>query len=116
MMTKKKLELEQSAQQQWVTRNAAADPIVNRLLEREFLLPGEAIDLEAWELARILNFARAEVPWYGAQEEWSKLPVGKRALGREVLLDLPVLSKFDVQSHFDDLVPRSFPRGHEPCK
>ena len=113
-MTKTNLELEQSAQQKWVTRDTAVDPIVNRLLEREFLLPGEAIDLEAWELARILNFARTEVPWYGAQEEWSKLPVGRRALGREVLLELPVLSKLDVQSHFDDLVPRRYPRGHEP--
>ena len=114
MMTKTKLELEQSAQHKWVARDAAVDPIASRLLEREFLLPGEAMDLEARELARILNFARTEVPWYGAREEWSKLPAGRKALGREVLLELPVLSKLDVQNHFDDLVPRRYPRGHEP--
>ena len=116
MITSNIIEREQSAQRQWVTQDPAVDPIANRLLEREFLLPGQAIDLETWELARILNFARTEVPWYVAQQEWSKLPVGKKALGREVLLELPVLSKFDVQNHFDDLVPRSYPRGHEPFK
>jgi phenylacetate-coenzyme A ligase PaaK-like adenylate-forming protein len=89
--------------------------VANRLLEREFLLPKIASDVEAQELARILNFARIEVPWYSALEEWSKLPVGKRELGREVLLGLPVLSNFDVQDHFDDLVVRHFPKGHQPC-
>jgi phenylacetate-CoA ligase len=115
MATKNKLELEQCAQQEWVAHNAAAiNPVVDRLLEREFLLPKIAGYLEEQELARILNFARDEVPWYGTQEAWSKLPVGKRVLGREVLLDLPVTSKFDVQNHNDDLLARRFPKGHEP--
>ncbi len=114
-MTKNKLELEHCAQQEWVARNASViDPMVNRLIEREFLLPMIANNLEEQELARLLNFARTEVPWYRAQEEWSKLPAGKKQLGREVLLELPVLSKFDVQSHFDDLLARRYPRGHEP--
>lgn len=116
MVTKNNLELERIAQRQWVAHNAAEiDPVVNRLLEREFLASRVAYDLETQELAQILNFARTEVPWYRAQEEWSKLPVGKKALGREVLLGLPVLSKLDVQSHFNDLMARRVPTGFETC-
>ena len=115
-MTKgSRLEQEKIAQQEWVAHNAAAtEPVVDRLLEREFLPPGAALDTEAWELARMLNFARSEVPWYRAQEEWLRLPVGRVAIGREFLPELPVLTKFDVQSHVGDLVPRRYPKDHGP--
>ncbi|NNL96230.1 MAG: hypothetical protein HKO64_11465, partial [Xanthomonadales bacterium] len=87
--------------------------MARKLLEREFLLPGAALDLEARELARILNFSRSEVSWYAQQEAFLALPAGQSSVGREALVDLPVLSKFDVQAHFDDLIPRRVPRGHE---
>lgn len=111
------LELERRAQQAWVTRDASlTDPVVNRLLEREFLPPGQVLDLEARELGFVLNFARKEVPYYRKQEQWQKLPTGKSALGREYLLELPVLSKFDVQENFDSLRAERTPPGHEPFK
>jgi len=115
MATLNKLELERLAQQEWVAHNAAViDPIVNRLIEREFLAPKKARKLENQELARVLQFARNEVPWYRAQQQWPKAPVGKRALVNKALQNLPVLNKFDVQEHFDDLRPRRTPPGHQP--
>ncbi|NNE05814.1 MAG: phenylacetate--CoA ligase family protein [Xanthomonadales bacterium] len=107
------LELEREAQRQWIAQHPTVEPMARKLLEREFLLPGAALDLEARELARILNFSRSEVSWYAQQEAFLALPAGQSSVGREALVDLPVLSKFDVQAHFDDLIPRRVPRGHE---
>lgn len=116
MTSANNIELEYCAQQEWVAHNPARiEPIINRLIEREFLAPKEAHDLENQELTKVLNFARSEVPWYQTQKQWSKLPRGKMDLGREALLDLPVLSKFEVQENFNDLLAMRVPTGFKPC-
>lgn len=113
MTRRNPLELEREAQKQWVATRPTVEPMANRLLEREFLLPGAALDLEGRELARLLNFARDQVRWYRQQEAFSKLPGNMPVMAREWLTGLPVLTKFDVQEHYHELLPERVPAGHK---
>jgi phenylacetate-CoA ligase len=103
-------EEERRAQSAWRLRRPEVAPVIERLIDREFLTPEEGLSLERRDLGRILAFARSEVPYYRRQSELAGLDLSG-PVDREALLSLPVLTKNDVQDHTDDLRAERLPAG-----
>ena len=109
------LEREREEQTRWRPLNPGrVEKAVDRLIEREFLLPTVARDLENRELANILDYARQAIPFYASQKVFQKFGRIASSVPRERLLDLPVLTKQQLIEHHDRLQPRQAPKGHEP--
>ena len=103
---------EREAQKAWHLKRPAAAPFIERMLDREFMDPEAACELETRELTRILRYTRSEVPYYRSQNTWSELePTG--LISREVLSHLPIIGKRDVQDRVEDLKAEHLPEGHK---
>ena len=107
-----RLDEEREAQKLWRLKRPAAATLIDKMLRREFLEPVAARELEASELTRILRFARSEVPYYRSDEAWSGLTLDV-PVGRDVLAELPIIGKHDVQDRVEDLKAERLPRGQK---
>ncbi len=107
-----RLDEEREAQKLWRLKRPAAESVIEKMLQREFLEPVAARDLEARELTRILRFARREVPYYRSHDAWSGLALDV-AVDRDVLAELPIIGKHDVQDRVEDLKAERLPQGQE---
>jgi phenylacetate-CoA ligase len=85
----------------------------DQLVENEFLPPEEAAVLRATQLVDLLRFAAAQVPYYRENLRDLGRPEDLAAPGG--LERIPVLSRSDVQSHFDRLQAQALPDGHHPA-
>jgi phenylacetate-CoA ligase len=109
-----RLEEERVAQKAWALKQPGVAPVIEALLNREFLEPQSASDAEAQELQRIIAFARAEVPWYRDSEPWRACELNG-PVGRETLAALPVLGKTHLREHREALRAQRLPRGERFC-
>jgi phenylacetate-CoA ligase len=105
-----RLEEERLAQKAWIPRQPALAQVIDNLLCREFLEQQTACDLEARELARIIAFAKAEVPHYRNSEEWRASRIDS-VVSREALAGLPVLTKTQLREDFAALQAQRLPQG-----
>ncbi len=109
-----RLEEERIAQQSWVLKQPSNAPVIDALLRREFLAPQAALDSEALELQRIIEFARSEVPWYRDSEAW-RAPRIEGPVTRETLATLPVLDKARLREDFVSFKAVRLPKGERFC-
>ncbi len=107
-----RLDEEREAQKLWRLKRPASEPVIDKILRREFLEPGAANELEGRELQRILRFARNEVPFYRTHGGWSGIALDA-PIRREVLAQLPIIDKHDVQDGVQDLKAERLPRGQK---
>jgi phenylacetate-CoA ligase len=95
-----RLQEEREAQRAWVLKNPAFAPFIDALLQREFLEPQSASDIEAVELQRIIAFAKSQVPFYREDEGWRQFRADQ-PVDRQTLASLPVIGKTQLRENFD---------------
>jgi len=106
------LAMEQAEQRRWRLRpSRAAVRWFDAMVVGEFLPAEDQLARQGAALARLARFAAAHVPFY--RDLFQRLKLAPDSLRRpEALRALPVLTKRDVQEHFDRLRAPLLPRGH----
>lgn len=105
------LATETAAQRRWRRLPAAVRVAAyDAQLVNEFTAPEEWAGRQARALARVLRWATAHVPYY-RERLAEHCPAPGEPASLEGLAALPVLTKLDVQTDFEALVPAALPRG-----
>jgi len=114
MSLEEKLELERAEQARWrPLQPERINPLTEKLLCAEFSSPALARATESRNLSSTLTFARQQVPLYREDERWRAASFDDGKSSAELLAQLPVLDKHQLQESFDQLRAERTPKGCE---
>ena len=84
----------------------------DELIDSEFIaLPKQSACVDQ-RVKGLISFCARQVPFY--RNQWQDLDIDPQAIGGLADLPLlPILTKHDIQAHYNDLMSRHPPQGHE---
>jgi phenylacetate-CoA ligase len=106
-------EEELQEQRKWRLKPDWADyPGFDELVADEFLTHEKQGAFVDKRLRDFIGFSAMQVPFY--RRQWQELGIDIRDIrGLADLSRLPILTKHDIQAHFNDLLPHQTPPGHQ---